>query len=85
MVLFFSAWLVVKNLSVSFIPSYNEVLVVGSPCVAAGGKGKVGCLVHLLASWLWQEGLSVAGGKGILGCHVRSPVWSQKGPFVIYL
>ena len=49
MVLFFSAWLVVDTLSVSFIPLCNDVFVVGSPYEVAGGKGKVGCLVrHLL-------------------------------------
>ena len=84
MVLFYSAWLDVKNLSVSFIPSYNEVLVVGSPCEVAGGKRMVGCPVRLLASWLWQEGLSVVEGKEWLPCP-PSAVWSQKGPFVIYL
>ena len=47
MMLFFT-WLVVDNLSVSFIPSYNEVLVVGSPCVAAGGKADEGFFVGFL-------------------------------------
>ena len=84
MVLFFSAWLVVDNLSVSFIPLCNDVFVVGSPYEVTGGKGIVGCLVRLLASGLWQEGLSVAGGKEWLPCP-PSAVWSQNGPFVIYL
>ena len=70
MVLFFSAWLVVDNLSVSFIPSYNEVLVVGSPCVAAGGEADEGFLVGFLhASNVQSTGFPericpVAGGEG---------------------
>ena len=70
MVLFFSAWLVVDTLSVSFIPLCNDVFVVGSPYEVAGGKGKVGCLVrHLLSSNVQSTGFPericpVAGGEG---------------------
>ena len=68
-ILFFT-WLVVDNLSVSFIPSYNEVLVVGSPCVAAGGKADEGFFVGFLhASNVQSTGFlericPVAGGEG---------------------
>jgi hypothetical protein len=70
MVLFFSAWLVVDTLSVSFIPLCNDVFVVGSPCVAAGGKADEGFFVGFLhASNVQSTGFPericpVAGGEG---------------------